>query len=398
MDWRLIKALWITGNFFPLVGGLEIYTDRAVGSLSEVCEVKLLTQHGQGPCTNQRVAHFAVPHLGFPESQAQWQTARRLVGEQIAEFSPDIVHFANAGVAVYRDAVPFGIPTVATVHGNDLTAPWQWVPGEHVPARMIASLSRCDHLFAVSSHTAELVERSGVQGPVTVITAGCDTTYFRPAAEGGEAIRKEFGIADKRPIVLTVGRLVPRKGHKCILEAVRRLPIEVHWIVVGDGPMVDSLSKSIRESGLAHRTTLAGSVSDEKLLQLYNACNLFVLVPEERRHKNYIDSEGFGLVFQEAGACAKPVIGSDISGCRDAVIDGATGLLVPPGDAEALAGAMQKVLEEPGLAKKLGNNAMNFLRASGGWGRFAKQTVEQYREVIANRKMLAEHSYANRSI
>ena len=123
-----------------------------------------------------------------------------------------------------------------------------------------------------------------------------------------------------------------------------------------------------------------------------------VLTPEEMHYTKYIDSEGFGLVFQEAGACAKPVIGSDISGCRDAVIDGATGLLVPPGDANALAAAMQRVLQEPGLAEELGNNALHFLRASGGWGRFAKQTVEQYREIIAKRKMLAERPHADHSI
>ena len=280
-----MKVLWITGNFFPLVGGLEIYTDRAVGSLSDVCEVKLLTHHGQGPCTDKRVGHFGVPHLGFPETEMQWQTARRVLREQIAEFSPDIVHFANAGVAVYRDVVPAGIPIVATVHGNDLTSPWQCVPGEQVSARMIASLSNCDHLFAVSSHTAGLVERFGVEGPVMVIAAGCDTEYFRPIAEGSEDVRHEFGVADTRPVLLTVGRLVPRKGHKYILEAIRRLPIEVHWVVVGDGPIHGSLLTAIRESGLTDRITLAGNISNDKLLRLYNACSL--LCADARRNALY---------------------------------------------------------------------------------------------------------------
>jgi phosphatidylinositol alpha-1,6-mannosyltransferase len=378
-----LKVLWVTGNFFPQIGGLEVYIERAVSNLADLCSIGLVTQHNQRPPEDPQITHFGIANLSRPATTSDWEAARDELAACVHEFAPDVVHFANAGVAVYRDAIPEDIATVATVHGNDLTAPWQWVPGRNVTDCMVEALSRCHRVFAVSGHTAELILHLKISAPITVVTAGCDLDFFEPIDGAGEQVRREYGIPDNQPIVLTVGRLVPRKGHHYILQAIADLPSPAHWIVVGDGPLKKSLVDAVKESGISHRVTLAGHVSDAQLKLLYNACDVFVLVPEERRYETFVDSEGFGLVFQEAAACGKAVIGSDISGCRDAVIDGATGLLVPPRNPAELARAIHHVLSDQDLATRLGACGMTLVRAAGGWPRFAQQMVEHYEDVLS---------------
>jgi Glycosyl transferases group 1 len=92
-----------------------------------------------------------------------------------------------------------------------------------------------------------------------------------------------------------------------------------------------------QDLGLADQVTFLGRISDDGLLALYNACDIFVLTPEEQRWDRWLDSEGFGLVFHEAGACAKPVVGTNVSGCSEAVRHNISGILIPPSDPIALA-------------------------------------------------------------
>jgi phosphatidylinositol alpha-1,6-mannosyltransferase len=128
---------------------------------------------------------------------------------------------------------------------------------------------------------------------------------------------------------------------------------------------------------------MVGEISNQDLLALYNACDIFVLASEEREDGRSLDSEGFGLVFHEAGACGKPVIATDISGCKEAVLDGITGLLVPQADPQALADRIEYLLSNPEVANALGRGGLALVRALGGWDRLAFQVLEMYERVGA---------------
>jgi Glycosyl transferases group 1 len=138
--------------------------------------------------------------------------------------------------------------------------------------------------------------------------------------------------------------MVARKGHRTVLEAHRRLPFPAHWLIVGDGPCREEIQSMTQDLGLSGQVTFLGRISDGDLLALYNACDIFVLTPEEQRWDRWLDSEGFGLVFHEAGACAKPVVGSNVSGCSEAVRHNMSGILLPPGDPVSLAQALARIL------------------------------------------------------
>ena len=94
-----------------------------------------------------------------------------------------------------------------------------------------------------------------------------------------------------------------------------------------------------------------------------------------RRSRVGLDSEGYGLVYREAAACKRPAIAANIAGCREAVIHGRTGLLVPPDDAVALSRAMTTLLDDPSYAAELGASAYQHVRAAGGWDQTAAQLL-----------------------
>ena len=300
----------------------------------------------------------------------------------IQRFAPDVIHFGTAQSASCQSIIPKGIPTIATVHGNDLTNLRPAQPEEDPTRFIVESLNACDHIVAVSTHTASLVREWGVTAPLSVFNPGCDLNFYRPRPDLGREARLVLGIPADMPMLLTVSRLAPRKGHTNVLDAIERLSFPVHWVVAGDGPCAEDLADEIAGRGMGNMVSMVGGISNDDLLALYNACNVFVLTPEERRMESWLDSEGFGLVLHEAGACGKPVIASAFAGCQDAVIDGGTGILVPPGDPVRLSVALELVLTRPELAKNLGEAALSLVRISGGWTRFARQIFELYQDTL----------------
>jgi glycosyltransferase involved in cell wall biosynthesis len=377
-----MRVLWITSTLYPQVGGEQTLIEKTIGCLTDLCEVGLVTKPGQWYPGEKPVRHFTVGPRA-PSRKAVWEQINEGLQDIVLRFAPDIVHFGTARSAVCRVAIPASVPTVATVHGNDLTAQRPSTAQEEDPTpQIVDSLNACDYIFAVSRHTSSLVQRWGVKTPVEVLTPGCDIDFFRPSAELGEQARMAWRIPAELPIILTVSRLAARKGHLNVLEAIQQLPFRAHWVVVGDGPCREELSFAIAERGMEDRVSLLGEISDLDVLGLYNASDVFVLTPDERGTNRLLDSEGFGLVLHEAGACGKPVIASASGGCQDAVIDGGTGILVPPSNPARLAEALELVLTDVSLARNLGAAGLSLVRFSGGWARLARQTFDMYEEIL----------------
>ena len=376
------RVLWITSTCFPKIGGIELFVEKTIGGLADFCEIGVITRDGQWYPGNKPVIHFPLKKPQVDNEADAWHLMAHSLQNVIARFAPDVVHFGSAQSASCRSLIPPGVATFATVHGNDLTNLRPTRSEDDSTASIVESLNDCDYIFAVSSHTASLVRKWGVTSPLGVYTPGCDIDFYRPSPPLGRAARQTLRLAAGIPVVLTVSRLAPRKGHLNVLEAIQLLPFRAHWIVVGDGPCREELLSAVVERNMEDQVSLLGSVPDEDLLAYYNACDVFVLTPEERRMDTWLDSEGFGLVLHEAGACRKPVIASALAGCRDAVIDGGTGLLVPPSDPVALSQALQRILVDPGVAIRLGNGGLSLVQISGGWERFARQIFEKYEEIL----------------
>ena len=388
-----LRVLWVTANFAPQIGGLQAYTANMIGALAADLDIAIATDATQNAPDNPVVGHIKLADLGAaPDGDALARTGRRLAAAATS-FGADLVHLANANMAIYRAFLPPSLPVVASVHGNDLTAPWQRIGREPPRLRIHAGLVACQRIIAVSRHTADLVRQSAIPTRVTAIQNSCDLTQFYPSAQEGAAVRERYGITPDCLVLLTLGRLVPRKGHATISAALGLpgVPTErLCWLVAGDGPWRAALQLQAARDAPGVRIVFTGAVAAGELRAFYNACDIFVLVPSALRDGPLLDSEGFGIVFLEAAACGKPVIAADFAGCRDAVVQGYTGLLIPPDDPTALAAAICFLAEDPSARFALGAYGAAAVRACNGWAGVAERVRTVYDEVMTDARSSVE--------
>lgn len=195
----------------------------------------------------------------------------------------------------------------------------------------------------------------------------------RPLPAG---ILKEKGL-DNRKILLTVGRLIDRKGHDQVIRAlpeVCRVFPDILYCIVGVGPSEEKLRHQVRSLNLEDHVRFLGEVPEEELVTLYNACKVFVMPSREIQKEGHI--EGFGIVYLEANACGKPVIGGKSGGVSEAIRDGETGFLVDPNRPDEIAGKILFLLSHPEQAERIGRQGLKWVREKFHWNLYA-DTVYQ---------------------
>jgi phosphatidylinositol alpha-1,6-mannosyltransferase len=207
---------------------------------------------------------------------------------------------------------------------------------------------------------------------IEVLYPAVDLERFYPCHVPAEFLTKK-GLSGRR-ILLTVGRLVERKGHDQVLKAlsliVRQFP-DLLYCIVGIGPHREALEKQIRAAGLEKHVCFLGKVPAEELAFLYNACEIFIMPSREISDGGHI--EGFGIVYLEANACGKPVIGGRSGGVPEAIQDGETGFLVDPENPKEIANRISELLLDPGRAKAMGGQGLRWVRGNFNWDEYAKQ-------------------------
>ena len=265
-------------------------------------------------------------------------------------------------------------PLVVTAHGLDVTH-------DHTLYRRFVQrfLPRADHLVCISDATLEAcLARGGDPKRCSVIPVGIDRTSRRPANPKRAAdLRASLGGG---PVLLTVGRLVRRKGVAHFIAKVLprlggRMP--AHYVVVGDGPDRAAIERAVDRAGMSHAVTLMGQVDDDTLSATYAAADVFIMpnIPVEG------DMEGFGLVAVEAGLAELPVVASDLEGIRTAVTHGRNGVLVPHDDPEAWIEAVCRLLEDPDARRSAGRSAREHVLKTCAWDAVADRYVKLYRNL-----------------
>jgi len=206
----------------------------------------------------------------------------------------------------------------------------------------------CDQVVSVSKATAKfLTEKRGVaQEKITVIPYGVDLRPF----SGGDGIenREKMGLTKKHKVIGMVGRLHPQKGHVYLIDAaekiVRKHP-NVKFVIVGDGELRSDLEKRVEEKQLSNYFLFTGFRSD--VPEMMKTFDIFTLPSLY---------EGLPNVILEAMAAAKPVVATYVDGSKEIVVDGETGILIPPRDVESLKNALCEFLESPEKIRTFGQN------------------------------------------
>lgn len=220
---------------------------------------------------------------------------------------------------------------------------------------------RCDdfaaaaRVVAISRATADLAAlKFGLSRPPAIVNPGAGPAPARGDIEARAIrLRQDLGL-DAGPIVLTVGRLVARKGVDLVLRSVADLRADhpgLRYLIAGDGPERARLEADARALGIERQVHLLGSVDELTKWAAYDLCDVFVM---PNRRLGGTDFEGFGIVFVEAALAGRPSIAGRSGGTADAVVDQLTGLLVEPERAGELTGALRRLLADGDLRRRLG--------------------------------------------
>jgi len=369
-----MRLLLVTQDFPPAVGGIQTYSKALADRFARA------TEHFGVLCPQQQgsrdvdvelgypVFRIPVPSDGMRYAQLPYLSYACLKGGFRVAFLAQWYSGAAASIAKRLGLLD---RVYAAAHGQELLrvpAEGKWLGRAYVRHRQRV-LSKLDGFFPVSRYTGSLLE--GLQVPpdkIHVVYNGTDVDKFAlTSAEQAQlpAWRLERGLGSG-PLLLTAARLVRRKGIDSVLAALpaiaRRVP-NVHYAIVGGGPEREALEHLARELGVRERVSFLGKIPDRDVVMAYNACDAFVM-PARFEHPSV---EGFGLVFREANACGKPVVGSRTGGIPDAIEDGRTGLLIEPDAVEALTTAVLRLLEDPAYAAKLGAQGRALVTESGTW-------------------------------
>jgi glycosyltransferase involved in cell wall biosynthesis len=228
-------------------------------------------------------------------------------------------------------------------------------------------IKHCDAVSANSQFTADLIRRVA-DVPVFVIPFGSRIEIQELPVSQPPSGR-----------VLFVGRLIERKGLPFLVEAIGLLgdSHSVHLDVVGEGNQKTELMALVDRLGLSDRVTFQGRVNDEELAKLYARCDLFVLPAIVDSHG---DTEGLGVVLLEAMSYQRPVVAANVGGIPDIVRHEQTGLLVEQKDAQALADAIARILEDSDLARRLGEQGAAYVQQRFDWSRIVDDVEALYHE------------------
>jgi phosphatidylinositol alpha-1,6-mannosyltransferase len=270
------------------------------------------------------------------------------------------------------------VPLVLMGHGRE------FLPETHRPVRAWAQravVRAARGAIACSNFTASQMARAGVAPDrVRVVHPGVDPEEFAPP-DALDAARARLDWPSG-PTLLTVARLVRRKGVDTVIEAlpgIARVVPDVAYVVIGGGPERDRLIALAEDLGVHDRVRMLGSVSDEDKAAAFHLCDVFTMPSRDIASE---PPEGFGIVYLEANLCGKPVIGANTGGVSDAIEDGVSGLLVEPDAPGQLAEAASRLLREPAYARSLGEAGRRRAAERFSWPVTASKYAAAIRELI----------------
>lgn len=346
----MTRHLLVTNDFPPKIGGIQSYLWELWRRLPAE-EATVLTTAHPGAAEFDAAAPIRVVRAPQPVLLPTPGLVRR-IDALAEEVDADLVLLDPAlplGHLGPRLARPYGV----ILHGAEVTVPGR-VPGpRHALARVLRG---AELVVAAGGYPADEGERAARRGlPVVVVPPGVDVDRFTPASPRSRAeVRDRHGVPRDATLVVSVSRLVPRKGMDVLIRAAARLA-PVHpdlQVLIGGGGRDDArLRRLVDETGAPVR--LLGRVDDDDLPGLYGAADVFAM--DCRNRWLGLEQEGFGIVFLEAAACGIPQIAGDSGGAAEAVLDGETGIVVrDPRSVAELAAALRTLIVDPPLRQRMG--------------------------------------------
>ena len=365
-----MRHILVTNDFPPKIGGIQSYLWELWRRLPSD-EVTVLTSPHRGAEQFDQAQPFHVVRIRDPvllPSRLMTRRVRRLAADVGAE-GVIIDPVLPLGLVGPELGLPYGV----ILHGAETAVPGRLPAGRQLLNRVISGAS----LIVAAGGYPETEARRAARDahrvpPVVQIPPGVDTARFRPlAAIDKAAVRAHLGLPPGGQLVVSVGRLVPRKGMDTLIRAAALLgPDHPDLTVAISGAGRDRLrlERLIRRSGAPAK--LLGRIADLDLPALYGCADAFAMCCRSRW--GGLEQEGFGIVFLEAAACGVASVAGQSGGADEAVEDGETGFVVrDPDSPAALADALRRLLDDPPLASRQGQAARSRAETEFSYDRLA---------------------------
>lgn len=349
------KILLVTNDLGPRAGGIESFVLSLVERVPKGCLIIYTsTQKGSAPFDAQLLERFGAvvirdrAKILLPTPRVNHRAVKILKQYQIKT----VWFGAAAPLALMAKQLRACGATniVALSHGHEIW--WAKIPVLKQLLRKI--IKDIDHLGYLGQFTkGEIVKASNQIDKLVQIAPGIDTDHFMPKSARADLIKK-YRLEDRR-VIVSVGRLVHRKGQDKLIESLPKIlqsfP-EAVLLLVGEGPIKQMLKNTAKQLGVTNNVIFAGRVQHIDLPDYICLGEVFAM-PVRSRFAG-LEVEGLGIVYLEASACALPVIVGNSGGATDAVIDSVTGLLVDGSDTDQIADAVCKLLTDQSRAKAMG--------------------------------------------
>jgi teichuronic acid biosynthesis glycosyltransferase TuaC len=342
--------------FFPLRG--KMFGRWSVFARAPLSEVRhgIVIDHPRFP---------AIPKIGMTVAPLLlYATARKSVAALLDSGHRfdliDAHYFYPDGVAAAMLGRTFDLPVTVTARGTDINV----IPDYAIPGRMIRwAANRVDGLITVSTALANRLTSMGIASSrISVLRNGIDPDVFRPMTPF-----KWDGQVPSSPLALSVGNLVPLKGHDLVIKALSNLPSLRLWIV-GDGPERGQLEALAGSLGVAERVTFLGTVPHERMPEVYSAASVLILASER---------EGWPNVLLEAMACGARVVATNVSDVPQIITEPAAGIWIRERSVQALVGAVRQLLAAPMAREATRAYALRFT-----WDTTTSGQIELFRRIL----------------
>ena len=296
----------------------------------------------------------------------------------------DVVHThsSKAGIIGRLAAYASGVPVVVhTVHGQAFHPYEKWWRNKlYIALERFAALW-CDRIYAVAQAMIDQCVEAGVspREKYQVVYSGMDTGAFDSARREPE-LRAALGIPEDVAVIVTVARLFPLKGYEFVIPAAKKLIPEysnLHFLIVGDGPMHDEIISSLKADGMDNRFHFSGLVPPHEVCR-------YIAQADMLWHLSL--REGLPRSVVQALATGRPAVGFRLDGPPEVVLDGKTGFTVPPGDVEQVAAVTRKILDDAALRQSMGEEGKKLVIERFDWHRMADILEAEYIRLL-NEKM-----------
>ena len=375
-------VLFVTNDFGPRAGGIETFViglieRRAFGSTI----VYTSAQDDSHEYDQRWKRDFGVTVIR-DRSKILLPTPR------VARNLKKVIKQEGIQVAAFGAAAPLGLlsasmksagvrKTVALTHGHEVW--WAKIfPFTFAIRRMGATI---DSLTYLGEFTQKAISRSLSKQAVkqmVKIAPGIDVEHFSP--QDSSELRQELGL-DEKKVIVSVGRLVHRKGQDHLIESMPEILAKVpnaHLLIVGRGPYLEHLAKLVAVNKVENHVSFIGRVQYAELPRFICAGDVFAM-PSRSRFAG-LEVEGLGIVYLEASACGIPVVAGNSGGAPDAVVEGVTGLVVDGTNNTQIADAIITLLTNPQKCKEMGNAGQAWIKENWRWEIWSKRFNELLEE------------------